>query len=76
MRGYTKGVTVDASHVADDLESVLLTEEQILSRVAALAGEIAQDYTGRDPLLVGVLGGAATFTVDLARAFAGQIETS
>jgi hypoxanthine phosphoribosyltransferase len=70
------GVTVDASHVADDLESVLLTEEQILSRVAALAGEIAQDYAGRDPLLVGVLGGAATFTVDLARAFAGQIETS
>ena len=67
---------MDASHVADDLESVLLTEEQILSRVAALAGEIAQDYAGRDPLLVGVLGGAATFTVDLARAFAGQIETS
>jgi hypoxanthine phosphoribosyltransferase len=69
-------VTVDASHVADDLESVLLPEEQILARVAALAGEIAQDYAGRDPLLVGVLGGAATFTVDLARAFAGQIETS
>lgn len=67
---------MDASHVADDLASVLLTEEQILSRVAALAGEIEQDYAGRDPLLVGVLGGAATFTVDLARAFAGQVETS
>jgi hypoxanthine phosphoribosyltransferase len=67
---------VEASHVADDLESVLLTEDQILSRVAALAGEIAHDFAGRDPLLVGVLGGAATFTVDLARAFAGQVEIS
>jgi hypoxanthine phosphoribosyltransferase len=71
-----EGVTVEASHVADDLESVLLTEDRILSRVAALAGEIAHDFAGRDPLLVGVLGGAATFTVDLARAFAGQVEVS
>jgi hypoxanthine phosphoribosyltransferase len=69
-------VTVDASHVADDLESVLLTEEQILDRVAELASEIAKDYAGRTPLLVGVLGGAATFTVDLARAFDGQVEIS
>jgi hypoxanthine phosphoribosyltransferase len=71
-----KGVTVEASHVAEDLESVLLTEDQILSRVAALAEQIATDYAGRDPLLVGVLGGAATFTVDLARAYADQVETS
>lgn len=67
---------MEASHVADDLDSVLLPEDQILSRVAALAEEIAADYAGRDPLLVGVLGGAATFTVDLARAFAGPVEVS
>ena len=65
---------VDADHVADDLESVLLTEEQIRTRVAALAEELERDYAGREPVLVGVLGGAATFTVDLARAFAGQLE--
>jgi hypoxanthine phosphoribosyltransferase len=69
-------MTVDASHVADDLESVLFTEDQILDRVASLARELGKDYAGRAPILIGVLGGAATFTVDLARAFEGQIETS
>src|SRR4051812_12995333 len=69
-----EGDDVDASHVADDLESVILTEEQILERVAALAGELGAAYAGREPVFVGVLGGAATFTVDLARAYAGQVE--
>jgi hypoxanthine phosphoribosyltransferase len=64
---------VDASHVADDLEAVILTEEQILARVAGLAAELEAAYAGREPVLVGVLGGAATFTVDLARAYAGQV---
>ena len=67
---------MDASYVADDLESVILTEEQILDRVATLAREVGKDYAGREPLLIGVLGGAATFTVDLARAFEGQVEVS
>ena len=65
---------MDAGHVADDLEAVILTEEQILARVAALADELYQEYGTRDPVLVGVLGGAATFTVDLARAYPGQLE--
>ncbi len=67
---------MDAERVAGDLESVLFTEEQILDRVAALGADLARDYAGRDPVLVGVLGGAATFTVDLARAYPDQIETS
>lgn len=67
---------MDASHVANDLECVLLTEEQILTRVAGLAAELGDAYVGaeQEPVLVGVLGGAATFTVDLARAYAGQVE--
>jgi hypoxanthine phosphoribosyltransferase len=65
---------VDASHVADDLEAVILTEEQILARVAALADELHREHAGRTPILVGVLGGAATFTVDLARAYPAQAE--
>jgi hypoxanthine phosphoribosyltransferase len=67
---------LDADHVAEHLESVLLTEEQILTRVASLAQELGRDYTGRDPVLIGVLGGAATFTVDLARAYQDQLEVS
>jgi hypoxanthine phosphoribosyltransferase len=65
---------VDASQVAGELETVLLTEEQILARVGALAGELGAVYEGRTPVLVGVLGGAATFTVDLTRAYADQVE--
>lgn len=65
---------MDASHVAADLESVLLTEDQIRDRVYALAGQLAADYAGRTPVLVGVLAGAAMFTVDLARAYPGQVE--
>lgn len=65
---------MDASHVADELEAVILTEDQILARVGVLAAELHQDLAGRTPVLVGVLGGAATFTVDLARAYPGQVE--
>jgi hypoxanthine phosphoribosyltransferase len=68
------GGCVDAEHVADDLESVVLTEEQIRARVGALAAALHDDYAGRAPVFVGVLGGAATFTVDLARAYPGQVE--
>jgi hypoxanthine phosphoribosyltransferase len=60
---------VDAVHVAKDLETVILTEEQILARVAVLAGELHERYGDAVPVIVGVLGGAATFTVDLARAY-------
>jgi hypoxanthine phosphoribosyltransferase len=65
---------VEASHVADELDGVLLTEEQILTRVSGLAEELGTAYEGREPVIIGVLGGAATFTVDLARAYAGQVE--
>lgn len=74
MKRSPQGVAVDASHVAGELETVLLTEEQILVRVGELAGELGAAYQGTTPVLVGVLGGAATFTVDLARAYAGQVE--
>lgn len=62
--------------MSDDLESVVLTEEQILTRVGELAAELAVAYEGRQPVFVGVLGGAATFTVDLTRAYPGQLEIS
>lgn len=55
-----------------DIESVLLSEEQIHTRTAELAAQVAQDYTGTPPgedlLLVTVLKGAVMFVTDLARA--------
>jgi hypoxanthine phosphoribosyltransferase len=51
-----------------DLESVLLTREQIAWRVAELGDQISRDYRGRDLVLVGVLKGSVVFLADLMRA--------
>lgn len=55
-------------NVEGDLAHVLLTEEQISDRLAAIAAEIDEAYQGRDLLLVGVLNGAVMVMADLARA--------
>jgi hypoxanthine phosphoribosyltransferase len=47
---------------------VLLSREQIATRVVEMGGEIERDYAGREPHLVGVLKGACTFLTDLSRA--------
>lgn len=47
---------------------VLLSEEQLQTRIRELGRQILQDYEGRAPLMVGVLKGAAMFLVDLIRA--------
>ena len=54
--------------VEGDLAHLLLTEEQISDRIAAIAAEIDEAYQGRDLLLVGVLNGAVMVMADLARA--------
>jgi hypoxanthine phosphoribosyltransferase len=47
---------------------VLISEQEIEQRVAELAAQISNDYTGRgDPVLVGVLKGSFIFLADLAR---------
>ena len=51
----------------NDLESILLTEEQIRQRVAALGEQISRDYAGKEPLFVGVLKGCFVFMADLMR---------
>lgn len=55
-------------NVEGDLAHVLLTEDQISDRIAAIAAEIDEAYQGRDLLLVGVLNGAVMVMADLARA--------
>jgi hypoxanthine phosphoribosyltransferase len=51
-----------------DIESVIITADQIRDKIAELAARIDADYAGREVLLVGVLKGAAMFMSDLARA--------
>jgi hypoxanthine phosphoribosyltransferase len=52
----------------DDIDAVVVSAEQITDRITQLAKEIDEDYVDREPLLVGVLKGAAMFMSDLARA--------
>ena len=59
---------MDAADMGDDLERVLLTEEQLGSRLDEIAAQIDADYAGKDVLLVGVLKGAVMVMADLARA--------
>jgi hypoxanthine phosphoribosyltransferase len=57
-----------------DLERVLLTEDQIHTRLAELATEIEADYAGLDVVFVGVLKGAVMVMADLTRAISHTVE--
>jgi len=46
---------------------VLIEEDALQERVAALGQELSSDYSGRDLLLIGVLKGAVFFMADLMR---------
>lgn len=47
---------------------VLIPTEEITKRIGELGADIARDYAGRNPLLIGVLKGACLFLSDLMRA--------
>lgn len=47
---------------------VLISSEEIQQKIRILGAEIARDYAGLNPLLIGVLKGACTFLSDLMRA--------
>lgn len=52
-----------------DIDHILLTDEQIQTRIRELGQQLAADYANKsDLLLIGVLKGCVLFMVDLARA--------
>jgi hypoxanthine phosphoribosyltransferase len=53
--------------VSGEITKILVTEDQITSRVKELAAAVDEKYEGKDLLLVGVLKGAVMFMADLAR---------
>ena len=59
---------MEATQLDGDLTQVLVTKEQLASRIAELAAEIDRDYEGKELLLVGVLNGAVMVMADLSRA--------
>jgi len=51
-----------------DIESVILSEEDIRGIVSSMGAQISADYAGKNPLIVSVLRGAFIFAADLMRA--------
>ena len=47
---------------------VLIRADEIQKRIAEMGADIARDYAGKNPLMIGVLKGACTFLSDLTRA--------
>ena len=51
----------------NDMKEILLSEDQIKSKVKELAERISKDYAGKNPIFVGVLKGVVIFFADLVR---------
>ncbi|GEB95835.1 hypoxanthine phosphoribosyltransferase [Microbacterium lacticum] len=56
-----------AADIADQLTTVLVTEEEIHAKLEELARRVEADYAGKDLLLIGVLKGAVMVMSDFAR---------
>ena len=67
---------MDASQIGNELTSIVLTTEQIDSRIREIAAEIDKDYASAEKpvLMVGVLKGAVMVMADLARAVSIPVE--
>lgn len=67
MNDHEQSAAADVRLTDDDsVGRVLLTEEQLSTRIREIGEQLTEDYTGRRPLLVGVLRGAYAFLTDLA----------
>jgi hypoxanthine phosphoribosyltransferase len=50
------------------LEKILITEEELQSRIKAIGSQISRDYEGKDLMLICILRGGVMFLTDLMRA--------
>lgn len=67
---------MDAAQIRNELTSIVLTTEQIDTRIREIAAEIDKDYASSEKpvLMVGVLKGAVMVMADLARAVSIPVE--
>lgn len=57
----------NSQDLRSDLESVLISEEDLQKKVRELGAAISRDYEGKELVLVGILRGALVFLSDLTR---------
>ncbi len=53
--------------ISRDIEKILISEEQIQSKINELGDQISKDYDGKDLMLVGILKGSVPFMADLLK---------
>ena len=58
----------------NDIETILFTNDDIARAVARLGQQLSQEYADKNPLVVGILRGAAPFMIDLVRAMDCMLE--
>ncbi len=51
-----------------DIDHILLSQEELQTKIKELGAQISRDYAGKEPLLVSVLRGSYIFMADLTRA--------
>ncbi len=54
-------------HEYNEIREILLTEEQIQSKIREMGADITKRWAGKDVVLVGILKGSVLFMADLAR---------
>lgn len=58
----------DKGGIAQDVQSILISKEEIAAKVAQLGAQISKDYANKSLLMVSVLKGSVVFMADLMRA--------
>ncbi|MBR5340996.1 MAG: hypoxanthine phosphoribosyltransferase [Erysipelotrichaceae bacterium] len=53
--------------MADNVEKILISEEEIVERCKELGKEISTDYEGKDPIIIGLLKGSVPFMAELIK---------
>ena len=72
----TNRKTMSRVTIKDKTFETSITEQEIKTRVKAVAEQISRDMEGKNPLLLGVLNGAFVFAADLMRAMTIPCEIS
>jgi len=57
-----------------DVDSIMISQEQLCRRVGELAAELDREYQGKRPLMISILKGSIMFYADLLRAMTIPIE--
>lgn len=63
---YTQNLGGNRS-MHNDIQTVLLSEEEIQEKIGELGRELTAEYDGRNPLAIGILKGATPFMTDLLK---------